>query len=60
MPAPPPLANIDPVWWRGLQLYNGAARDSAALYAQKVFAERARLERVMRGTFITALDSQGG
>jgi soluble lytic murein transglycosylase-like protein len=44
----------------GLQLYNGAARDSAALYAQKVFAERARLERVMRGTFITALVSQGG
>jgi len=44
----------------GLQLYNGAGRDITALYAQKVLAERARLERVMRGTFITALDSQGG
>src|SRR5262249_51399496 len=34
----------------GLQLYNGAARDAAALYAQKVLAERSRLERVLRGT----------
>ena len=44
----------------GLQLYNGAARDGSALYAQKVLSERARLARVMRGAFVTALDARGG
>jgi soluble lytic murein transglycosylase-like protein len=32
----------------GLQFYNGALRDSSASYAQKVMAERARLEQVLR------------
>jgi hypothetical protein len=32
----------------GLQYYNGAANDSTAQYAQKVFAERRRLEQVLR------------
>jgi soluble lytic murein transglycosylase-like protein len=44
----------------GLQRYNGAWRDSSALYAQKVLAERARLDRALRGTFVTALNSRGG
>jgi len=44
----------------GLQQYNGASRDESAQYAQKVMAERARLERVLRRTQVTALDSQGG
>jgi hypothetical protein len=32
----------------GLQFYNGAWRDGSALYAQKVMAERDRLEQVVR------------
>jgi soluble lytic murein transglycosylase-like protein len=32
----------------GLQMYNGASRDANALYAQRVMAERDRLEQVMR------------
>ena len=32
----------------GLQFYNGAFRDDSAQYAQKVFAERLRLEQVLR------------
>jgi soluble lytic murein transglycosylase-like protein len=44
----------------GLQLYNGATRDYTAGYAQKVMAERARLERVMRSKMVTALVSRGG
>ena len=32
----------------GLQFYNGALRDSTAQYAQKVLAERDRLEQVLR------------
>jgi soluble lytic murein transglycosylase-like protein len=32
----------------GLQFYNGASRDESAKYAQKVMAERARLEETMR------------
>ncbi|HUQ25795.1 MAG TPA: transglycosylase SLT domain-containing protein [Burkholderiales bacterium] len=32
----------------GLQTYNGAARDGSAQYAQRVFAERERLEQVLR------------
>jgi soluble lytic murein transglycosylase-like protein len=33
----------------GLQFYNGAWRDHSAQYAQKVMAERDRLEQVVRG-----------
>jgi soluble lytic murein transglycosylase-like protein len=44
----------------GLQKYNGAWRDESAQYAQKVMDERARLERVLRRTQISAVDSQGG
>jgi soluble lytic murein transglycosylase-like protein len=44
----------------GLQQYNGASRDESAQYAQKVMAERARLERVLRRVQVTAVDSQGG
>ena len=44
----------------GLQQYNGASRDESAQYAQKVMAERSRLERVLRRTQVTALQSQGG
>jgi soluble lytic murein transglycosylase-like protein len=44
----------------GLQQYNGAARDESAQYAQKVMAERSRLERVLRRTQITAVESLGG
>jgi hypothetical protein len=44
----------------GLQQYNGASRDELAQYAQKVLAERSRLERVLRRTQVTAIDSQGG
>jgi soluble lytic murein transglycosylase-like protein len=44
----------------GLQQYNGASRDEYALYAQRVMAERSRLERVLRRTQITAVESQGG
>ena len=32
----------------GLQFYNGALRDNSAQYAHKVFAERLRLEQVLR------------
>jgi soluble lytic murein transglycosylase-like protein len=32
----------------GLQFYNGALSDSSAKYAQKVMAERARLEQMLR------------
>jgi soluble lytic murein transglycosylase-like protein len=44
----------------GLQQYNGASRDESAQYTQKVMAERSRLERVLRRTQVTAIDSQGG
>jgi soluble lytic murein transglycosylase-like protein len=44
----------------GLQQYNGASRDESAQYTQKVLAERARLERVLRRTQVTAVYSQGG
>jgi soluble lytic murein transglycosylase-like protein len=44
----------------GLQQYNGASRDELAQYSQKVMAERSRLERVLRRTQVTAIDSQGG
>ena len=44
----------------GLQQYNGAARDESGQYALKVLAERSRLERVLRSTQVTALDSRGG
>ena len=44
----------------GLQQYNGASRDEFAQYSQKVMAERSRLERVLRRTQVTAIDSQGG
>jgi soluble lytic murein transglycosylase-like protein len=44
----------------GLQQYNGASRDELAQYTQKVMAERSRLERVLRRTQVTAIDSQGG
>lgn len=33
----------------GLQTYNGALRDESAQYAQRVLAERDRLEQVLRG-----------
>ena len=32
----------------GLQFYNGALRDNSAAYAQKVMAERSRLEQVLK------------
>ena len=32
----------------GLQFYNGALRDNSAQYAQKVLAERSRLEQMLR------------
>ena len=32
----------------GLQLYNGASRDSSNTYANKVLSERARLQSAMR------------
>jgi soluble lytic murein transglycosylase-like protein len=44
----------------GLQQYNGASRDEFGQYSQKVMAERSRLERVLRRTQVTAIDSQGG
>jgi soluble lytic murein transglycosylase-like protein len=44
----------------GLQQYNGASRDESGQYTHKVMAERSRLERVLRRTQVTALDSQGG
>jgi soluble lytic murein transglycosylase-like protein len=50
----------------GLQFYNGASRDGTAQYAQKVMAERLKLEEVMRGAMprrqraAVALNSQGG
>jgi hypothetical protein len=44
----------------GLQQYNGASRDESAQYTLKVLAERSRLERVLRRTQVTSLDSQGG
>jgi len=48
----------------GLQFYNGALRDSSAQYAQKVMAERLRLEEVMRAgprprPTVTALNTKG-
>jgi len=47
----------------GLQYYNGAWRDPAALYSQKVIAERDRLAKVVRDRGIRAIvaaDSRGG
>jgi len=46
----------------GLQQYNGASRDSNAYYAQRVMAERERLEQVMRtrGLLTIAATGQGG
>lgn len=44
----------------GLQQYNGASRDSNAYYAQRVMAERERLEQVVRSRgLITAAASVG-
>ena len=39
----------------GLQFYNGAFRDNSAQYAQKVMAERDRLERVLRDRNLLAV-----
>jgi hypothetical protein len=50
----------------GLQFYNGASRDGTAQYAQKVMAERLKLEEVLRGAMprrqraAVAMNSQGG
>jgi soluble lytic murein transglycosylase-like protein len=50
----------------GLQFYNGASRDASAQYAQKVMAERLRLEDAVRSALprrhraAVALNSQGG
>jgi soluble lytic murein transglycosylase-like protein len=46
----------------GLQQYNGASRDSNAYYAQRVMAERERLEQVVRtrGLLTVAASGQGG
>jgi soluble lytic murein transglycosylase-like protein len=44
----------------GLQQYNGASRDESGAYALKVLAERSRLERLLRRTQVTSLDSRGG
>jgi soluble lytic murein transglycosylase-like protein len=50
----------------GLQSYNGAARDGSAQYAQKVMAERDRLEQVVRTALsrhraaVAATSSRGG
>jgi soluble lytic murein transglycosylase-like protein len=49
----------------GLQYYNGASWDESAQYAQKVMAERGRLEQVVRAAAghrqrAALLDSQGG
>jgi soluble lytic murein transglycosylase-like protein len=44
----------------GLQQYNGASHDEFGQYSQKVMAERSRLERVLRRTQVTALDTPGG
>jgi soluble lytic murein transglycosylase-like protein len=50
----------------GLQFYNGASRDGTAQYAQKVMAERLKLEEVMRAAMprrpraAVALNSHGG
>jgi hypothetical protein len=50
----------------GLQFYNGASRDESAQYAQKVMAERARLEQVVRAALprqralVVAASSRGG
>lgn len=50
----------------GLQFYNGASRDESAQYAQKVMAERLKLEEVVlsalprRHRAGVVLDSQGG
>jgi soluble lytic murein transglycosylase-like protein len=45
----------------GLQQYNGASRDSNAYYAQRVMAERDRLEQVVRtrGLLTIAATGQG-
>jgi soluble lytic murein transglycosylase-like protein len=45
----------------GLQFYNGAFRDGSAQYAQKVMAERERLEQVIRAPrTVTALAAARG
>jgi soluble lytic murein transglycosylase-like protein len=46
----------------GLQQYNGASRDANAYYAQRVMAERERLEQVVRtrGLLTIAATGQGG
>lgn len=41
----------------GLQVYNGALRDNSAHYAQRVFAERLRLEQVLRERSVFAAAS---
>jgi len=43
----------------GLQQYNGASRDANAYYAQRVMAERERLEQVMRAKGLTTLAATG-
>jgi hypothetical protein len=50
----------------GLQFYNGASWDESAQYAQKVMAERLKLEDAVRSALprrhraVVALNSQGG
>lgn len=46
----------------GLQTYNGASRDATAQYAQRVLAERARIEQAVRASLASrtvALNTKG-
>lgn len=43
----------------GLQQYNGASRDSNAYYAQRVMAERERLEQVVRSRGLVTVAATG-
>jgi soluble lytic murein transglycosylase-like protein len=43
----------------GLQQYNGASRDSNAYYAQRVMAERERLEQVIRSRGVVTVAATG-
>ena len=43
----------------GLQQYNGASRDSSAYYAQRVMAERERLEQVVRNRGLVTIAATG-
>ena len=44
----------------GLQQYNGASRDGNAYYAQRVMAERERLEQVMKARGLTLVAGSQG